>query len=1196
MRTLLFRSPPPQATRAQRESGVALIIVLAFVVLLSGLIIAYFSRATLSRQVSNSSAAQTKADVLAQSALQTVLGDLKQEMAAGSNADGTPTQAMYTDPNSGIRVFVPTTTVGQPAVTAVPARSGVPAYMTPSQGALYNDPLANLLKRSDHNSSFFPGSTPYNVAAYPTVTRASDAPSDTASANGRYVSTARWNKGLLLSLKTPLASGSFPALPNDYTPDSSFKAPDWVVVTRGNAPGLNSAGNPITAKDLLTLADASGSNTNFAVGRFAYTVYDEGGMLDLNVAGNQLSQTTDPANTYGGTVNIRRGQLHQVNLDDLVDPTTNAKLVANSQALLMWRASGTGAIPPPAPSSSPVIGSLFDPLRDFISVQPKDQTFLSRQDLLNYAKANPSVVDGNAMKYLGTFSRSLNLPSWFPVSNATGAAYQYRDNAGTTTLSGGTPNPNLIVPNIRWKTSHTFSDDGTTVPAGTPFLRRRFPLSRLGLLTHTATAAASDLPVNGNIYRYFGLSRSSATAPWTYNHGGVTGKIMTLQQVADSGRDEPDFFEMLQAGILSGSLGRDGGAPGLSVGPMNRVQVRDNDKALHVLAIGANIIDQYSSTNIPTHIRFNSAATGDAQDVFGTKNLPYFYMILAQAYRPAQKVGTLTNPYVYGYFQPGIWNPHQKLAAGSALVTPTSFRVRVSGAAYTAVYINNGHAVDHTNTTWNELNDPTSDAASPDSCIYFDVTNPKLNLAYPGDGQYEPAVLQTATQATATGMNVETTAKWTNGSTQGPGFIGFNTGQVSAPDSREGTNKGQPGADQYLNAVPWPTTGGPNPGGMRFYLEYKDPTNSTWNTYARIDALQYIHSNQEDAGHAKYFEVYGGDTNSITVVDPRTSRMGAVDVTTASVAGSQSLDPAAGVNNGLRQPNRVATAGYYFYSANVVNYSSSPYAVGNLGDNTKLPANYAYYNDLDGVCRSAAGARATSASAPAGHPMQIGNQPSRPVILSRPFRSVAEMGYAFRDEPWKNLDFGSAVSADGALLDLFTIDDNPEVAGRVNLNTRNLPVLQAMISGTLATETKPSNTITAATAQLFASSIIQLTQGSGSSAASSSGTSVGPLLNRAELATRIAPLLKKGDDSDVIKEQEETAVRALAEAGQTRTWNLLIDVIAQTGRYRQNPNSSSAKPLADQFVVEGEKRYWLHVALDRYTGKVIDQSLEPVYE
>ena len=58
--------------------------------------------------------------------------------------------------------------------------------------------------------------------------------------------------------------------------------------------------------------------------------------------------------------------------------------------------------------------------------------------------------------------------------------------------------------------------------------------------------------------------------------------------------------------------------------------------------------------------------------------------------------------------------------------------------------------------------------------------------------------------------------------------------------------------------------------------------------------------------------------------------------------------------------------------------------------------------------------------------------------------------------------------------------------------------------------------------------------------------------------------------------------------GQTRVWNLLIDVIAQTGRY---PASATA---LSQFEVDGEKRIWLHVAIDRYTGQILDKQVEVV--
>ena len=61
-------------------------------------------------------------------------------------------------------------------------------------------------------------------------------------------------------------------------------------------------------------------------------------------------------------------------------------------------------------------------------------------------------------------------------------------------------------------------------------------------------------------------------------------------------------------------------------------------------------------------------------------------------------------------------------------------------------------------------------------------------------------------------------------------------------------------------------------------------------------------------------------------------------------------------------------------------------------------------------------------------------------------------------------------------------------------------------------------------------------------------------------------------------ETKETVARALAEMGQTRTWNLFIDVVAQTGRY--SPDATDITQ-ANKFIVEGEKRYWLHIALGR---------------
>ena len=76
-------------------------------------------------------------------------------------------------------------------------------------------------------------------------------------------------------------------------------------------------------------------------------------------------------------------------------------------------------------------------------------------------------------------------------------------------------------------------------------------------------------------------------------------------------------------------------------------------------------------------------------------------------------------------------------------------------------------------------------------------------------------------------------------------------------------------------------------------------------------------------------------------------------------------------------------------------------------------------------------------------------------------------------------------------------------------------------------------------------------------------------------------------------ETKQTIARALAEVGQARTWNLMIDVIAQTGNML--PGTTD---LTDptKFIVQGEKRYWLHIALDRDDGTVLGQQLEEVTE
>src|SRR5438094_2539434 len=70
---------PPLLSRPSNKAA-ALIIVLAFVVLVTGLALAYFTRTTTDRQLAQSSYTDTSADLLARSALDIVVGDFKQEI------------------------------------------------------------------------------------------------------------------------------------------------------------------------------------------------------------------------------------------------------------------------------------------------------------------------------------------------------------------------------------------------------------------------------------------------------------------------------------------------------------------------------------------------------------------------------------------------------------------------------------------------------------------------------------------------------------------------------------------------------------------------------------------------------------------------------------------------------------------------------------------------------------------------------------------------------------------------------------------------------------------------------------------------------------------------------------------------------------------------------------------------------------
>ena len=216
--------------------------------------------------------------------------------------------------------------------------------------------------------------------------------------------------------------------------------------------------------------------------------------------------------------------------------------------------------------------------------------------------------------------------------------------------------------------------------------------------------------------------------------------------------------------------------------------------------------------------------------------------------------------------------------------------------------------------------------------------------------------------------------------------------------------------------------------------------------------------------------------------------------------------------------------------------------------------------------------------------------PQSYVLLNRRFENVGEFGYAYNPASTltsKTLDFASSTSNDKALLDFFTYSAADVREGIVNLNTRNGPVLASIIRGALLNdlggENQPTSLVSQSDALAAGQAIVQETTSGG-----------GPVLTRADVArlAQVAAAALPGvlGTSD---ETKQTIARALAETGQARTWNVMIDVIAQTGKYTPGTADLTAPT---KFIVQGEKRYWLHIALDRDDGTVLGSQLEEVVE
>jgi hypothetical protein len=510
-------------SRDGASQGAALMIVLALVVLLTGLALAYFSRTTTDRQLAQSSYNDTSADLLARSALDIVVGDFKQEI-------------------------INNPTVGYANIQ--PARYG-------------DASIPNLIRRS------FPGD-PTN--------RTSSVSSMTVSANGRSISTTRWNSHYLI----PRGNPSDPSINPSPTP--AFIAPNWVLVT---AQGPTPAPSP-----------------NAVIGRYAFAVYDEGGLLDMTLAGypSWSSCNTPTPTSTPWLVNVgRKGIMAFADLTALgsyAPPQSQIdNIVGWRNYAMTQRTSGsfgnftyTGETDcskqdfygsyllnfgdPPfgiESLSDKLLASTypFTSAATYVLNGRTDQSLISRQELLRLQRVlnnPPGQFSQNVLQYMGTFSRERNRPApdW-PGLNPTGALSEGRFNLNN--LAMAVPNPDqCIIPHGKKKGWQTGKNKNKL--CGTP----AEVVELLGLFWIRADVIDPHGRTPGN-WRYIGNVGGVPNPDQTPNpHRGIDCFRGANQQ--------NDFFQILYFGLF---------------GDCDHNRPDYDNRLAKTFAIGASLIDQYDS-------------------------------------------------------------------------------------------------------------------------------------------------------------------------------------------------------------------------------------------------------------------------------------------------------------------------------------------------------------------------------------------------------------------------------------------------------------------------------------------------------------------------------------------------------------------------------------------------------------------------
>ncbi|MES2309945.1 MAG: hypothetical protein V4507_13910, partial [Verrucomicrobiota bacterium] len=581
---------------------------------------------------------------------------------------------------------------------------------------------------------------------------------------------------------------------------------------------------------------------------------------------------------------------------------------------------------------------------------------------------------------------------------------------------------------------------------------------------------------------------------------------------------------------------------------------------------GANIIDQYDANHEPTVIQFAK------EEFYGIEDLP---AINKMAHRPANV--NQPNPTFYNYILPELWNNHRKLLNVNTTDYP-SIRVRaLNGGYYGEGYVDN----------------PGAFYAYLPGTAPFSTTPATLSMGTL-ETYREPRLIRNAS-----GLGLPVAPVLPPADIQGA--AGYRFDYTGFP---VGVNAGNyHGILMYYSNVVMVCEYQNSKGNWMPYSTFAGVANGSGVSTSSLVNRNGIHpvsAGVTTSGNSYLFACAYQTINELLFFqgilksDPCTTRFG-VSLGTYQVAKFSYKDLSLRPNiltGSMADTVLGYSVGYPVNGTKIQPWANEPSQYFGTGQSSSYIASmaenrYRYtaaipctYPDLDGIQRWGDYGLDENpyTTTQKINPYKSNTDTYRPIILDRAFRSSGELGYVYRDMPWKTLDYFTTNSADMVLQDLFDSHEHPSVvAGKLSWNVPYPEIWKTLlIGGDRAYQANNTQAISSDDAAAISTKIYQ----------SYAGKESVPV-SRSDFIRSIATT-QVSTTWPAFKHHREAVLRQVSEVGQSSTINLMMDLVIEDGKLMKIPGNTKT------FSVQGRKRYWVSFALDRLTYSVIDLKIEEV--